>query len=634
MRNKILRIPLVAVLTVMLCFTAFTGCALKKGEETDPVVEVLSLNTYELSMTQYTESELKAYLPEKLKGQEVAWSSSDEKKVTVAPSSADYKKAILTSIAVTNSPVKITAKCGDSKVVCNVSVVAGSTDREIVISADGETVTNETMEIGETLLLSSSFKEGGKVVEGVAITYASNDNSRVTVTPNGLVVAISRGNGVVVSANALYKGQEVTSRLIVTVKDETKNAVAFEFMKAPTGTRNSTVTAYSGDATALGFNPGTSVTSYNGVAADFGVSGAKPTHSVFNKNIVTTDDSDKLISAYDKVVFDCSFPNITLPYMNFWLGGAAIHIELPDLSGGVAVAFYNPTTQTQANTIVANTVYTCVIDLGQMDKEGKTDSFGFAFVPDLNNKTASGTMYIANAVACTDYVYANEYGFPTPSGKITKGAYLCYAEVGGYANVPSSSDITKETTGEYANWSKINYTRTCSVNHEHNGDNSTNNPICNRIMPMLPSIAKWAASLGAGGYWNYDFWGLDFVLNNKPVGVFLNSKKDTPEGDKDGVILSVRSGYRDFGITSDGYIIALNIKEGKFEGNEIEITDANGVSIISFDETAKLFKADLQIGKKYSIRVALKRSNDSYGIGVYSTDSGSWYAGNPYFEKK
>ena len=137
----------------------------------------------------------------------VTWSSSDEAVATVSP------QGLVT--AVSNGTAQITARAGNAS--ASVTVTVAQSAVRITITPAEATL----MALGETVQLSAAvLDQNRQPVDGAVVTWSSSDEAVATVSPQGLVTAVSNG-----TAQITARAGNVSAQVQVMVMQEAGSIV-------------------------------------------------------------------------------------------------------------------------------------------------------------------------------------------------------------------------------------------------------------------------------------------------------------------------------------------------------------------------------------------------------------------------
>ncbi|GHU86058.1 hypothetical protein FACS189473_5320 [Spirochaetia bacterium] len=197
---------IIGIVTLTALFTLFAGC--DNGENTGgkaAVVPVSSLTLSETGITLNISDTLNltaVLLPEDASEKGIVWESSKTDVAAVAD-------GLVSAVGAGTAIISVTSKGGmadKSKAVAVCKVTVNSVPRIIPVSSVTLSEAAKTLNVSDTLTLTAAVLPSNASVKGV--TWSSSNTGVATVTNNGMVNAISRGEAVISAASLGSKADE------------------------------------------------------------------------------------------------------------------------------------------------------------------------------------------------------------------------------------------------------------------------------------------------------------------------------------------------------------------------------------------------------------------------------------------
>jgi len=537
MMKKLLCAVLAAAMILPTLFA--TGCSDSKSEK-------LAVKPEKIEIEQYEETRLTL----NKEGTSV-WSSSD-------PLIVKVEDGKITSLKMGSAV--ITATVGEESSNCEVTVIKSTKNRSLIIS-DSEVNLYLGIEGQESKKVSASLKELGNEISGVNLTWTSDDSSIADIA-DCMISAKSEGTATI-TVSTKYKGQSFAKEISVTVRNWTHKTSS---MKLSESTTSSTLNPYTGNVTEKGFKDGESVTEYC----------VKNSAELWNNRIM----ADGAINssgdfAYDRMIFDISFPAAPTGDIIFWM-----YDKVKKIAGGNVtplgldfslIVFDRESGNVFSGPLARNHVYTFIVHLNQpINKENK--SWGMAISQDI-------TAYIANVVCCSDDYYFDNYAdLKQPAEPFTDVYFVSGDNLDKLATDADGNCVQTFADGDL--WAKRVY-----IGCEE-----------------WPVISDYTAMKE-----KYDYYGFEIIFKDSFAGAIWTGGK---------AIL----------LNADG---TLGIEGGgEINAGDIYIYDPNGKYV-----TGKA----LSLNAKYSIKVKIQKEEDgvyqnfSFGVGV---NAGAITLSNPYLIKQ
>ena len=208
--SKLLKICLLMVIC-LTCFALAFGCGNKTDDPEDKLSEYISLNYYEIELTEEQSKQL--IVTTDLSGEKV-WSVSD---ATIA----SVENGTITALKAGECTVRVSI--GEEYAECKVKVFGKLTGLpSLVLDMSSSTIYKDfTLKVTPILRVGADY-----VQESVQYQWSTSDSAVVTVSDSGVVCGVNSGTATI-TATCTYNGQQLSAETVVTVKQ----IVVFNILK-------------------------------------------------------------------------------------------------------------------------------------------------------------------------------------------------------------------------------------------------------------------------------------------------------------------------------------------------------------------------------------------------------------------
>lgn len=195
----------------------------------------------------------------------------------------------------------VTATLGNSVTQCWVTVLKNPENRTLLVNKE-----SLTLEAGGSDTVTATIRESGKTITN-SVEWTTSDSAVATVDQSGRITAVSRGKAII-TAYSYLKGQHLFKDITVNVVYLASANALLRFEDGDAAqAEGATLTEYSGDKEALGFEEGDTVYEYKARGGD--------DSRLFAAEVKGQDGAMN----YDRLIFKIKFNSSINGQINLWL---------------------------------------------------------------------------------------------------------------------------------------------------------------------------------------------------------------------------------------------------------------------------------------------------------------------------